>query len=142
MNVFHLFVIFLHRAQRPIEKSFLPKLSRLAPPHVDADHRTLFDGLKYGGNGERVRRMDDGVPVVGKEYPGGEQKAMFLAHAGERIRQAGKVSFVQLRSPRQEFHRNEQEAVIEERPAQTRHGDNLRALASGRNPKGRGHWKA
>ena len=46
MNVLHLFVIFPHRAQRPVEKPFLPKPSRLAPPDIDARRRTLFDGLK------------------------------------------------------------------------------------------------
>lgn len=82
------------------------------------------------------------MPVVGKEYPGGEQQAVFLPHAGEGIRQTSKVFFVEARSPRQEFHRNEQEVLVEKRRAQTRHGDNLRALAGVRKTKSRGHGKA
>ena len=40
------------------------------------------------------------------------------------------------------LHRNEQEALVEKRTAQTRHGDNLRALAGARKAKCRGHWEA
>ena len=85
-----------HRSQqvRIAKNRSLPKPSHLAPPDIDARRRTLLDGLKHHGDREGVRRMDDGVPVVGKEYPGGEQKAVFLPHAGEGIGQTSKVFFV------------------------------------------------
>jgi hypothetical protein len=71
--------------------------------------------------------MKNGVPVIGQEDPRRQQKAMLLWHACEGARQALEIALFQPRPAWQQFHRYKDESFVEKRPAQTRHGDNLRA---------------
>lgn len=68
---------------------------------------------------------DDRVPVIRQEDPRSEQEATLRAGRVERPRQAGKIRLLQVLQGGKQFDRDEEEAVGEEGPAQTRHGASL-----------------
>jgi hypothetical protein len=45
-------------------------------PTVNQFHRTDLDGLHYGGDAQGMMGSADEMKVIGKQDPGGEQKAM------------------------------------------------------------------
>jgi hypothetical protein len=71
--------------------------------------------------------MNNGVPVIGQEDPRRQQKAVFRPHAGEGVRQTLEITLFQSCPAWQQIHRHKDRSVEQKGPAQTRHGDYLRA---------------
>jgi hypothetical protein len=72
-----------------------------------------------------MRRVDDGVPVIGEEHPGGEQETVFLAHLRQGSGQALTVPFLKPGSELQQVNGHEDVAVIQKRAPQPGHTLNL-----------------
>lgn len=71
--------------------------------------------------------MNYGVPVVGQGNPRRQQKAVFRPHAGKGVRQTLEIALFQPGPAWQQIHRHKDKSVEQKGPAQTRHGDKLRA---------------
>jgi hypothetical protein len=55
--------------------------------------------------------MENGMPVVGEEYPGGEEESVFLATFPDHPGQAREFQFRKNPPPRQKTARNEEPTV-------------------------------
>jgi len=80
VNVPNGLVVFLRSAQRSVEEPRLPQFARLSSPAIDQDCRASFDGLHGKGDREWTHRCEDGVPMIGKEYPCGQPEGVHYAH--------------------------------------------------------------
>jgi hypothetical protein len=76
MDIVNLFVIFLDRSQSAVEVARLPEHSRFLAAGVDAIRGTHFDTLQGTRNRQRKGREENGMPVIGQEHPGCQQKAV------------------------------------------------------------------
>lgn len=122
MDVLDRLPILLHGPQRPIKEAALPELPALAAPAAQRVGRTQFDGFHYRRNAQTMRWKEDGMPVIGQEHPGREQEPLPRTNCIERPRQNCEVPFTEVRALRQQLHRQEEEALSEERTPQPRHG--------------------
>jgi hypothetical protein len=95
VNVFHRLRVFLHAAQRAIEKAPLLQLSGLAAAAPEQVGRAEFDGFHRRRDGERIRREQDGVPMVGQEHPGGQQELLSRADRAEARRQKRELNLIE-----------------------------------------------
>jgi len=59
------FVVFPHRAQRPVKKSARQKHAPFASAVINAPRCAHLDRFHHTRNGEGRTRINDGVPVIG-----------------------------------------------------------------------------
>src|SRR5712692_6972076 len=65
-----------------IEEASLPKLSRFAATTTERVGRGEFEGFHRLRNRKRVRREQDGVPVIRQKDPGGGKKTAGTPRSG------------------------------------------------------------
>src|SRR5579862_584043 len=95
MNIFHLFMIFLHGAQRAVEKARLPQMPLLPSPAIDSQGRPHLDGLHRPRDGKRKGRVENGVPMIRKKYTSRQEKSVFSAALADHPGQALKFRFIE-----------------------------------------------
>ena len=71
MKVFDRLPMFLHRPQRPIEKSSLPQSPELSTVRIHLPRRADLHRFHYQGDALQISRPEDR-----KKHPGGQKKSV------------------------------------------------------------------
>ncbi len=121
-GVFHRVHVILHGAKRVIEKASLPQFSGLAAAVPEPVGRAELDGLHRRRDGKRVGWEQDGMPMVGEKYPGRQPKSLPRARGAEAPRQKSELQPIERPALRQQLHRQEEEAVRQDKAPQPGHG--------------------
>ena len=85
-------------------------------PYIEDDllySRPYLDRLEYRRNGERIRRVNDRVPVIRQKHPRGYGEAVLAPQAGQRNSQTLIIPGFQFGSGGQQLYGDEDVAVIE-----------------------------
>ena len=85
MNVVHTIMVVANSSQRMIIEADLPKLACFPAASIDRGRRLKLNTLHRSGDGQRIARIDDGMPVIGKEDPGSQEESMLLAGQLNRL---------------------------------------------------------
>jgi hypothetical protein len=83
--------------------------------------------------GQWVRRIENCVPVIGKEDPGGKQAMVFGAARVDHLRHKSKFRFRKSLSSRQNATGDKEKPVRHDQTAQARHGADYKPPAPGCN---------
>ena len=79
--------------------------------------------------------IQDGVPVVGKENPGGDQKAVYLPARADRLGQAVQFGFREYSPIMKEPTGDEEETIRQYETAQARHDTDYNPTPSTKEPQ-------
>jgi hypothetical protein len=82
MNVFDRLLIFLHRPQRPMEKSSLPQSPERSTLRIDLPRGADLHRFHDQGDALQISRPEDRMSRrggIGKKNPGGQKKSVLLS---------------------------------------------------------------
>jgi hypothetical protein len=89
MDILYLGVVLLHGAQSPIQEAGLLQRPPFAPGTVNPLGRAILDGFHHTRSRQRMARIENGMPVVREEHPGGKKKPVLGPPFRDHLRQGG-----------------------------------------------------